>query len=165
MTTEERLDKIEKELHQARRFNCWLLAVAGLAVLAWVMSSSLGARTVGAQTSAPAMKVLSANKFVVQDANGVPRAVLGVDEHGSGLTLCDEDGRPRAALAMAKTAPVLSFFTEKGVARATLSLRGATAGLLLLDENGKPRASLTVGKGGPTLGVYDEDGKTLWKAP
>jgi len=101
MTIEERLEKIEKELAEARRRNRWLLTIMGLVVvgigLAWILT-----KTTAAATATTAPKVIRANDFIVENANGKTRAELSVDKDGPRLGLLDEKGKPRAELGIDK---------------------------------------------------------------
>ena len=63
MTTEERLAKVERELAEtkaqatrAKRRTRWLLAVVGLALVAWVMAGTVGPRTAEGQAEPKAVE-------------------------------------------------------------------------------------------------------------
>ena len=104
MTTEERLEKLERELARAKRRNRHLLAfalmAAGLAVVtaAWIGTPA----KVSAETGARAPKVVRATGFVLEDADGEVRATLTAFKEGSALRLFDENTNVRAALGVAK---------------------------------------------------------------
>ena len=75
MTTEERLDHLERELARAKRRSRWLLAVAGFMVgalaLVWTVAVAANkAPARGAQT----WTTIRANAFVLVDPSGKPRA-------------------------------------------------------------------------------------------
>ena len=110
MTTDERLDKLEKELARAKRRNRRLLAVVGLVVgafaLVWIV----------ARAGCNAQSVIRANAFVLQDENGKARAELRMDKDGPGLSLFDAAGKTRAGLTVVKDAPMLSLYDENGKA-------------------------------------------------
>ena len=144
MTTDERIENLEKGLATARRLNRWLLAAVGLALGAWILTGSIGPTTAGAPGGAAAVKEVRANTFIVEDANGKTRAKLAmVGADGPVLVLADENGKVRAMLSVDEAGP----------------------GLDLRDENGKPRALLGVTKDGPGLDLLDENGKPIWQAP
>ena len=45
MTTDERIENLEKGLASARRLNRWLLAGVGLALGAWILAGTFGPTT------------------------------------------------------------------------------------------------------------------------
>ena len=51
MTTDERLENLEKELDRAKRRNRWLLALMGLALVVWVLAGTLGPRVAAAPSA------------------------------------------------------------------------------------------------------------------
>ena len=182
MTTDERLDKLEKELARAKRRNRRLLAALGLAAgafaLVWIVAGT--ANRAEAQGSG-VPTAIRANAFVLVDENGKMRARLSVNKNGvalallnrngipgaaltvvkgaPGLTLYDENAKGGAVLAVGKDGPGLTLFDENGKADATLAVLKGEPGLSLLDEKGKDRAVLAVGKDGPGLALFDENGK------
>jgi len=145
MDTEERLEKLERELLAEKRRNRWLLVAVGLGVvgvLAWTLATITP--TAQAQGANTGPKEIRANAFIVEDETGKSRAWLGVDENGPKLSLLDATGKPPAELGATKPGP----------------------GLLLQDENGNPRAMLSVGpRDGPTLLLLDANGKTILSQP
>jgi hypothetical protein len=94
MTTEERLENLERELARAKRRNRWLLAAGGLAFGAWLLAGTLEPRTAGAQAAGAAVNEVRAKAFVLVDDAGKPRAVLSVNAVGPALDLFDAAGRP-----------------------------------------------------------------------
>ena len=186
MTTEERLEKLERELTEtkalaARRPDVrrgWLLAVVGVAVvglgLAWTLAKTTA--TAQAQAAGAVPKTIRANEFILEDADGKRRAWLGVDKDGPGLHLLDENGKPRAVLTVTKDGPGLNLYDEKGNGRAALGVLKDGAALALFDEKGKGRTTLgvnqTVTPDGKTITypessllLFDEKGKRIWSAP
>lgn len=154
MTTEERLEKLEKELSHSKRRNHLLLAVVLLGAVA--MTAGIGSRE----------KVIEATGFMLVDGNGKTRAFLAMGEGGPKLGLLDENGNPRIGLIVDKDGPQLILRDENNKPRIGLFLSDFASGLTLIDENGKNRAGLVVDKEeGPGLGLFDENGKRLWKAP
>lgn len=191
MTTDERLESLERELTLAKRHNRWVLAIAGTVVLTLVMAGIfLGdENTAQAQGKGSERKVIAANKFILEDERGRKRAVLAIDKDGVSLALFDENGKLRALLDTSNNRPGLALYDENTNTRAVISLdkdnanlslhgkRGEGGGvmlavsegrpaLVLLDERSKPRIGLAFDKGrGPLLQMLDEKGKPFWSAP
>jgi len=184
MTTDERIENLEKGLASARRFNRWLLAAVGLALGVWILAGTFGPTMAAAPASGGAAKEVRANRFVVEDANGKVRAELNVSKDGSVLglrdengkprivlgvvaglkdepmlCLSDENGKPRAALSVTKDGPVLSLFDSENE-KPLVTLQGTkVVALTLRDENGTDLARLLTGKSGALLQLSDENGK------
>jgi hypothetical protein len=190
MDTEERLEKLERELFAEKRRNRWLLVAVGLGVVGVALAWTLANTTATAQAQGPniAPKVIRANQFILEDENGNPRAVLKTEKDGPRLALFDENGKFRvaltankdtSALALAdengkfraglrvdkKDGPELALFDENGKFRVTLGANKDGPRLALLDENGKPRAALTANKDTSALALWDETGKVIWSQP
>ena len=162
MTTEERLENLERELTNAKRRNRWLVAVVGLVVVGLILIWTLAKTTpaVLAQAVGGAEKVIRANTFIVEDANGKVRAMLNADKVGPTLFLYDENGKTRAVLNADKEGATLLLSDENGKGGVTLSALKAGPALSLLDEKEKTRAMLALTKDGPTLDLSDENEKT-----
>jgi len=161
MDTEERLEKLERELCMEKRRNRWLLAAVGLGVMgvafAWALTTITP--TAQAQGANIGPKVIRAHEFILEDENGKPRATLGVDKDEAGLVLRDETGKIRAVLGVSTDGPGLILNDETGNTRVGLVVRKDGPWLSLLDETGRPRAGLNVNKDGPRLALGDETGK------
>ena len=144
MTTEERVEKLERELARAKRWNRWLLPV-GLTVAGCVAVCAVALRPAPAreQASDEPVKEIRASKLTLVDENGKWRARLVVDKDWVGLCLYD----------------------EKGTQRATLNASNDGEGLCLNGKNLKLRADLSGAKDRGTLRLYDEKGETIWSAP
>ena len=97
MSTETRLQILERELARTTRHVRWLLA--GLIVtVAWsVLTWPFAEVTVHAQ---PDARVVRARAFVLEDDNGANRAILAVTADGPGLALDESNGKPRATLGV-----------------------------------------------------------------
>ena len=175
MTTEERLEKVEKELMRGRKLNRWLLTGIGIVFVACIVVWAFGPKTATAQPAGTAVSEVFARKFVVVDENGKTRAMLYMGRDGPSLTLFDEKGKSRVILevyqsdvnliGVDKNVPRLCLRDEKGNYRAGIWVDKDVPRLGLYDENNKTRALMSVLKEGPSLGLYDEDSNTLWKAP
>jgi len=144
MTTEERLENLERELGRAKKRSRWLLVglALGLGVLALVWASAASAPRAEAQGAAGG-RTIRASEFVLEDEKGKVRAVLGVIKDAPGL------GRFYG--------PVLSLFDENGELCVVLHGTAGGPGLRLFDAAGKERATLGVGKDGPALRLNDEN--------
>ena len=153
MTTEERLEKMERELARVKRRYYWLLAAVGLVVgvcaLVWFGAGFM--RMVQAQE---AKKVIRANEFVLEDENGETRAMLTLTKGDPELALVDEKRRPRAALGLKQGVPGLTLYDEEGRRRVLLALNKGEPELFLYDKKGQWRVIL-----GICEGLEDENGK------
>ena len=117
MTTEERLERLERELSRAKGrpdvHRGWLLAGAalclGIALVAW----AFGPGTARAQPAGAALKEVRANRFVLEGENGKTRAMLSTRKDGSHLVLYDEKGRARVRLDVDKSGPGLRLFDDE----------------------------------------------------
>ncbi|MFI5342135.1 MAG: hypothetical protein ACHQ7N_20145 [Candidatus Methylomirabilales bacterium] len=169
-----RLEKVERQNRRLRG--------AGIAVLVLAAAGLLMGQAM------PKTRIVEAEEFVLRDAAGKVRAMLGATKDWEGLNLYDENDRVRVRLDLRKDGPGLTLYEENGKVRADLGAIKAGPRLILYDENGKPRAGLSVGLLGP--GVYlaaedgvprvwlaawknirpglvllDENGKTIWSTP
>lgn len=82
-----------------------IAATLGIAVASWVMVAN-----------APPPNYVSARGFLVKDASGKTRAVLGVASNGSAsLAITDDGGGPRASLSVdGAGSPQLALTTRDG---------------------------------------------------
>ncbi len=167
MTTEERVERLERELVATKQWNRRLLIGLGLAggmfILVWSFTNAAG--TAQAQEAKKAEKVIRANRFILENENGVASAVMVANKAGTALTLADENGKTRVILAAAKTATALALNDENGRTRAEMSVTKTETSLKLTDENGRTRAALAVIKDGTGLVLFDENGKVIWQTP
>jgi len=83
MTTEERLDKVERELAASKKRNHWLIIIASLAALACIIIAALSLRT---------PKEICARKIKVVDEKGQLKACLGGTTNGATLELFGASG-------------------------------------------------------------------------
>lgn len=177
VTTEERLDQLERELSRAKRRQRWLLAVVGLAIvgaiLAWTLTKTTPAahtqavggteRVVHANTKdifdevSSQPQVVRATAFVLVDDEGRKRGKLEMASIGPTLGLCDESGKTRAELVVSADGPALCLYDEKG--KSPYSVMLFPGGLFLRDENGKLRAGLSVLGDGVSLELNDANGE------
>jgi hypothetical protein len=150
-----------------------LMLAAGLAM---VFILNRGGRPAWAAQS------VSARQFVLTDAAGRARGTWGVDADGAvrfvlkdsalterlrlsvlkdggspGLSLTDESGNPRVALALnPDETSTLVFADRQGLARAVLGLSGDAASLVFADKVGATKAGLGIDPSGqPSLIMSD----------
>ncbi len=173
----ERLEKVEKQNRQMKRV---ALGASLLAVAFAVM---------GAQGSP---RPVVAERFVVVDANGTERAVLGMAERGPALRLYDAKGKKRAEWESEPEETSLLFYGKRGNEQVALFANEAGFGLSSLtleavdgkssfrasseeDSAGlslyesfptkKPLAFLTTNSGKSRLQMNDSNGNQIWSAP
>ena len=139
----------------------------GLALGATALVALFGAGALGA--APPEKRTLEAQEFVLKDAEGRTRAVLGVLPDGAAdLSLLDDAGKAKAWLRV----------TTEGAASLRLVDRNEKGGILLdfgradtatlnfVDRTGRPRASMLLAPdGSPGLRLADEGGKALFEKP
>ncbi len=131
LTPEQRLTLIEADLRQTRAL-ARVTALLLLAVLAVAASLWLSPREVVELSGAAGRSLQLTPAGVELSAGGRTRAALGVGRDGPQLTLYDEDGRPRAWLALGvRGTPRLALAGADGAIRATLL--ASEQGLLLLN--------------------------------
>ncbi len=177
MTTDERLEAVERALAASMDRGRLLLIVTGLIMiifsLVWVMvlrgvtraneaaDEAARAQADGADVAA----VLRARSFELIDPQGEIRAVLRVTQGGSVLGLRDANGRSRATLTADNAEPALGLLTRTGKHRALLTAAEDGTRLILGDERGYPHVAVVTTPGGSGISLYDENGVGLWSAP
>ena len=178
MTIEDRIENLlVRERSRVTRKSC-LMALAGLAVGfsvlfgafgSWPLAGSflvLGFCVLAWVVTGTTSKVICANAFILEDANGKVRAMLVMQENGPGLALTDENGMSRVALVVNKFGPGLFLADANSKERVCLEAReDGLVGLGLHDENGTLRAWLALTKDGQGLGMADKNGNPIWQAP
>ena len=157
MTTDERLVKLERELIRSRRRFRWLVLGLGFCFIPAAVMYGSRSRSDAVEVS----KELRATSFVLEDANGKPRASLGMDEDGLELRLRYENGIIGAALCLHEEKVVLSLADNGGKPRAVLGLTKNMPLLCLYDEKAEPRATVALLPDGPHLVLRDEKGNPL----
>ena len=145
MTTEERLEKLERT---TRRYRI-LLGVVVLGVV--VLGPRLLMEDGGTEEA-----IVSAKRFQLVDDRGETLALLSSSEGEPGLALFDDKGELRTMLTMTEAGSKLIFNDDKGVSRMLLD----EPGLSLFDDKGEHRVGLFVTEGGSGLGLTDNNGKT-----
>jgi hypothetical protein len=147
LSIEERLKRLEEENKRLR-----LLAL-GVVVLSGGSLLLAAATAVRARLPQP-VRIVEAERFVLRDASGKTRAVLGMDADGLGLRFYDASGKVRAVLGLIADWPRLTLSDASGKPRAWLEGTPDGAALDLTDASGKPRAELSVDElFGPGLSI------------
>jgi len=152
MTIDERLENMEQELGHAKCRTRWLmgmvLLLTGVLVVPAVLDmTAFWVRAQGAGT----VQEIRANKFVLVDENGKPRAELAMDKGRPLLVLWDENGKPRAGLVVTKLGPSLELNDENGKLR---FVAGTTSTVM---PDGK-----TISYPESSLILFGPDGKVIW---
>ncbi len=150
MTTEERLEKLERELADTKRRNRWLLAVMALTLVgvAYALDGTFQrtANTVSNQGTGGAIAV----KDVAATQRWQDTPVIGKAQKAANTV--------KPAQAIRATAFVL--VDDKGRERGKFEMLGKGPRLVLSDQNGRTRAMLDVDKDGlGMLSLCDENGK------
>jgi hypothetical protein len=158
-----RLFRLEQRLAELQRSNRRLRVMIGALVLVG------GALITMAQASPNSSETVETRQFVLRDASGNVRAVLGSTPEGAvGLNIDDATGRTRLTLDVDYAgSPGLDLFDQNGKRRAIISLgQHGEPGVGLYDAEGKLRTSLDIpGANTPGLTFYHEGGKPAWGAP
>ena len=154
-----RVDELEHENLRLRR----QLRRQGLGVTMALLAAALLGGLMLAQRTGTANKV-QAHQFVLRDANGHVRAVLGsTAEGGARLSMQDVEGRDRLRMTLlADGSPGLSFADAGGRSRAVFALLpDETANLVFADPTGRTRAVFgLMPDGSSTLVFADRAGET-----
>lgn len=200
-TLEQRVQAIESQLGRARRANrllgLVLVALLGMAGAQGLAPSGQGQATTQAPSGseqAPAAAgepldlnpphVVEAERFVLVDEAGQPRATLAADAHGPALHLLGADETPVVSLRGSgnggdagleirgahgrtlTTASGVSVKDEGGQPRLTLALMNGNfpvLGISQVGQNGPPSIELTAGDNGSRfIKVHNQGGKALF---
>ncbi|MFH1022139.1 MAG: hypothetical protein V1809_01980 [Planctomycetota bacterium] len=160
MTTEQRLESMERQLVCMKRFNRWLLVAVGLIVGGWGMLNVGGLRpnimAQAAEADGKTEKVIRANKFIVENEMGKVRAELSMNKEGPVFFLNDANDKPRITMGIQSEGATLNLCDENGIVRAMLCVKKGESVLSMFNEEGNPRAGLTVSKDGPRLNMFGE---------
>lgn len=161
-----RLAHLERSHHRWRRLTA--VALLALAAFALVGATTPAARTLELSTlkivdGDGKLRVLltptSGLSFL--DAEGRPRAILGIDAQGPGLMLYGEKGEGRATLSVNHDGPGLIFTGAGGALRTVLALLRDAPGLVFYDAQEQERVTLAVQGGGGALELKDATGNRV----
>ncbi|MDD4889388.1 MAG: hypothetical protein PHU85_05620 [Phycisphaerae bacterium] len=169
MTTDQRLEKLERELANAKRRNRRLMIGAAVClgmILAWeffAQSGRIGTVQAVEPTTAPAQRkgrpwpwgedapVFRKASDTLQGSGPTTAPTLLTDEQMKGLP-------PREPVKVIR-ATAFVLVDDEGRERAKLEMRKDGPGLAFYDQNGSPRATLGVEVFGMSLVLADENGK------
>lgn len=139
--------------HQRRLAALLTITVLGLTAVAIMGQARPGTGTIEAQ------------RFVVKDGRGRPRAVLGALGDVSALNVYDKDGRARAALQVTGDGGSrLAFYDREGKSRMLLDVApDGTTSVGFFGKDQRARAELLVSADGtPSVGFFDREGRAVW---
>ncbi len=185
MTTEERLEALERRFTRAKRQSLWLVGAMAIVVAAlglgmarvWMRTAAI----VRDQGKGGVAKEIRATAFILEDPNGNERgifkmtakgpilalcdedgrrlALFGACEEGQVLGLCDEEGRFRLGLGVANNHPMLGMYDASGHKAVALGSNDAGIAMTLADPNGRDRAGIGLRGDLPWLNLCDSNGK------
>ncbi|MGE0538354.1 MAG: hypothetical protein AB7O68_25550 [Pirellulales bacterium] len=150
MEADGRLDRLERQLRRLKLAVGLLLVLAPISALTtygvlrrWPDGEHGPSLVKQWFDRGPTKHLLTGQRLLILDDQGVTRAKLSCETSGVGLRLLDANERPRASLDVTSAGPGLTFY----------------------DEAGRLRAVIQVGQEGPFLAVTDADGSELFVAP
>jgi len=166
MNTEERLERLERELTATRRRSRWLLAFIALAVgLAWTLTSNAPP----VQAQGRNRKVVRAREFILENATGRQRASLRTNKYGfAELIMFDKKNVARVHLGMNESGAV-AFVLSDGKMNTRLKLftdEKLGPGLHLYDKRDPAEKLVNADdERKPNYPKHELKGKLKWKAP
>ena len=114
MTTEERLELLEKKFKTHRRRTHWILAVLALPMFAWfscMCFNEINGRAEAQTWRTRENRVVTASQFQLVDSSGRIRGIFGMgrEKKGPELVMYDENGINRARMFVYKGLPCISL--------------------------------------------------------
>ncbi len=171
-SVEHRLAQLERSLCRTRRrSNALLVLVAALVTLALtdkpVPPDTVVAKSIHLHDDRGKLRILINARAGVSllDEEGRPRAVLSVDRSGPGLALYGESSQVGTTLNVDSAGPTLAMRDNRGRTRAMLTAIDQGPALILSDSEGRERVALMQGAGGAHVGVLDGSGSYAWRKP
>ena len=143
--------RLEKQLRVLRlAFGAMVLAVGGMALTAWTL---------------PQEQLISAEKFMVLDTDGIPRGMFGVLADGAsvGMMFTDLGGTARLEVSVDPDgSPRVAMMDDQQRLRAEIGMSDdGSARIVLADPSEVARASLSVNnEGAAQLAFIGDDGTT-----
>ena len=149
------LESLVRRLSRLERENRWLKRIGALFVAGVAAGALMG------QMQPPAATVES-QRFVVKDAAGQPRVVLGATVDGSIFEMYDKDGERRAAMGIATDgSATLSLGTKGDKGGVWISARPyGWSNLQVFDRAGTPRLATGVTPDGATVLIVNDSSGT-----
>lgn len=140
---------VEERIARLERHNRLLTMALGGMVIACGIAMALGM-----QQSQP--EAIDAREFRLLDDQGKPRARLAMLETGPALVFMDADANSRLKLALDDVDGPALFMTDHNHSdRITLRVQPTGATLAVGDENGAERVRLATSEIGASIGLFD----------
>lgn len=159
-TLASRLDQLEAA---NARLRGWLLGTTLLALAAFGGVLGVGGLWYRGRNKVP--RELSVRSVTLNDANGKPRAWLGVNKDGPGISVSDSAGMTRLWLGVHEDRPSLSFSDAEGQTRLSFGLDEAPRSFAVAKGNEKAKLSFGVVGTAPYLNMVDKSGKPILVKP
>jgi len=153
---EQRTDRLER-LHGREGPRRWMAPVLGAGAL--VLLITLATRSGNVVRIGSVASSLEAGAFLLKDAEGVQRAVLGLgDDGGASLTLSDANGLARLRLSVLPDgSPGVSLLDTGGETRAILGLLAdGTTTLVFADGGSVPRGIFALTPDGAARVIFND---------
>ena len=130
MTTDERIDALEKALETSvRRQRITIAALALVAVAATVMAAA-------SQSRDATFDQITAKSLWIENDAGETQAFLGVDETGGVLAIYNAAEERQVTLGATKAGGRLAIYNTAGKRQATLAATPTGGGLDIFDKTG-----------------------------
>ncbi|MFC1551568.1 hypothetical protein ACFL6P_03275 [Candidatus Latescibacterota bacterium] len=153
MTTEERLNKLEREVDRTKRINRVLvLLLFGVCLSLWLFGGVNSTAQQGVADEIRARKVLLVDNV---DRN---RIVLDAEKDMADITFYDENKSARLLIGVNNERSELTFYDEMEIPRIFLVVSEEDEGIEMYDENYNPRVYMGVNDEKVGLDIYDESG-------
>lgn len=175
-------DNLVKRIERLERENRWLKRLQTVVIV-----GITAVMMMGQATPSEVAKVIEADRFVLRDASGKVRAMLGVEEGDTtSLQFYDKNGDNGVGLVQDPSGRELFRLAHNNKTRMTLAVTGDVSGLSLFDADEKikvilcecgadsglsfyydkkPRSIFGNNQAGSLLKMFDKDGKVIWQAP
>jgi|GEM_PF-3411998 len=154
---EGKVRNLEKQVRRLKILNMVLIFLLASAFVTWWVYKMGVIGVAEARPSFP--KVIEAEKFVLKDNTGKPKALFGlIEDDNPALLFFDEGGKSRGYFGLKNNAPGLAFNDERGKMRVALGLSEEAGPFLsFLDEMNEVRFFASLGKTRtcPLLQFYD----------